>query len=130
MWAFYLIRTIFKISGFGREQTSTKSRLTNYLQGHYSLCYSLCRKPNNAWNNKAHSSTAETHFVLIASNDICDTHTAHLGVTSEARGFPLTRSPPDTRTSLCPQAAHRKYSTRHSRSGTSHSLEKQKQEII
>ena len=30
------------------------------------LYYSL--KGNNAWDNKAHSSTAKTHFALIASN--------------------------------------------------------------
>ena len=127
---FYLIRTIFKISGFGREQTANEKLVNQLSTRALFSVLSLYGKLNNAWNNKAHSSIGKTHFALITSNDICDTHTAHLGVTSSARGFPLTQSPPDTRTSLCPQAAHRKYSTRHSRSGTSHSLEKQKQKII
>ena len=65
----------FKFSEWNYMQSKTmgimfwmRSRLSDHLHGHYSLCYN--RKGNNAWNNKPHSAIAKMRFALIVSDVI------------------------------------------------------------
>ena len=60
-----LIKVYRKDSFIGYIIRNEQSRLSNHLHGHFLLCYSIHRNPNNVWNNKTHLSVAKTRFVLV-----------------------------------------------------------------
>ena len=49
--------------------TWSSFRLSNQLQGHYSLCYFVHWRHNNAWYKQDHSLIWKLYFVIMASNN-------------------------------------------------------------